>query len=110
MKRFLAGVVGLLPPNGPAFADQLERDGILIEHLWTRATAEGAAVGVGYLAITNNGREADKLTGGTFDGTDRVEVHQMRMESDKMMMRKLNDGPEIKPGETVKFSPGAHIT
>ncbi|MBS0232113.1 MAG: copper chaperone PCu(A)C [Proteobacteria bacterium] len=108
MKQLIVALALLVAFSAPGSAHKFEKGDIVIEHPWTRATAPGAAVGVGYLAITNNGKEVDKLTGGTFDGAGNVEIHEMKMDGDKMLMRQLKDGLEIKPGETVKFSPGGY--
>lgn len=108
MKHLMIAVALLVTFGGPVSAHKFEKNGISIKHPWTRATAPGATVGVGYLTIVNNGKEADKLTGGTFEGAGNVEVHEMKMDGDKMMMRQLKDGLEIKPGETVKFAPGGY--
>ena len=55
-----------------------------------------------------NGKETDRLTGGIFKGASNVEIHEMKMDGDKMTMRELNDGIEIKPGATVTFNPGSY--
>jgi copper(I)-binding protein len=91
--------------SSAVFAHSFKKGDISIDHPWTRATPAGATVGVGYLKITNNGKEPDKLTGGTFGGAEKVEVHEMKMAGDTMMMRQLKDGLEIKAGETVEFAP-----
>lgn len=90
------------------FAHSFNKDSIVVGHPWSRATPAGATVGAGYLKISNNGKEADTLIGGTFNGADRVEVHEMRAEGDIMKMRKLTGGLEVKPGETVELKPSAH--
>lgn len=108
MKRELLAVLALLPLCGAASTREFEKDGLVIDHPWTRATPEGAKAGAGYMTITNKGKENDKLTGGTFDGADEVQVHEMKMEGDKMTMRQLKDGLEIKPGDTVTLSPGGY--
>jgi uncharacterized protein YcnI/copper(I)-binding protein len=83
---------------------------IVIETPWTRATPKGAQVAGGYMKITNNGKQADRLVGGSLDQARRFEVHQMTMVGDVMQMRPLPDGLIIKPGETVELKPGgAHI-
>ena len=46
---------------GAASAYQFEKGSIQITHPWTRATPGGTTVDAGYLAITNNGQEADRL-------------------------------------------------
>jgi len=91
--------------SSAVFAHSFKKGDISIDHPWTRATPDGATVGAGYLKITNNGKEADKLTGGTFDGAETVEMHEMKMTGDTMIMRQLKDGLEIKAGETVEFAP-----
>lgn len=108
MKQLMAALALLVVFSVPGSAHKFEKNGIVVGHPWARATAPGASVGVGYLTITNNGKEADTLTGGTFEGADHIEIHEMKMDGDKMMMRQLKDGLEIKPGETVKFNPGAN--
>lgn len=73
---------------------------------WTRVTPKGAKVAGGYVRITNTGSEPDRLIGGSFDLSARVEVHEMAMDGGVMRMRELAKGLEIKPGETVELKPG----
>lgn len=108
MKQIVIALALVVAFSAAGSAHKFEKNGLAIHHPWTRATAPGAAVGVGYLSITNEGKEADTLTGGTFEGAGAVEIHEMKMDGDKMMMRQLKDGVEIKPGETVKFAPGSY--
>jgi uncharacterized protein YcnI len=77
---------------------------------WTRATPKGAPVGGGYLKITNTGTEPDRLIGGSFPISAKVEVHEMSMDNGVMRMRQLPNGLEIVPGATVELKPaGYHI-
>ncbi len=100
--EFLRAVtMGLCLFGGQAYAG-----GIVIDAPWTRATAPGASVAAGYLAIVNKGTEADRLTGASTAAAQKIEIHEMRMEGDIMKMRALPDGVEIKPGETVTLKPG----
>lgn len=96
----------LLTMSAAALAHSFTQGDITVSHPWSSATPGGAAVGVGYVKITNNGIAADRLKGGTFDGAAAVEVHEMIIEGDAMKMRRLNDGPEIKPHSTVELKPG----
>jgi uncharacterized protein YcnI/copper(I)-binding protein len=75
---------------------------------WTRATPKGAPVGGGYLKITNTGTEPDRLIGGTFPISAKVEVHEMSMDNGMMKMRQLTNGLEIAPGSTVELKPGGY--
>ena len=108
MRSTLLAILALLTIGPAAIAAQFEKGGLVITDPWTRATPGGATAGVGYLSITNKGAAADRLTGGTIENADKVEIHEMQMSGDKMTMRQLSDGLEIKPGETVTFSPGGY--
>ncbi len=90
-------------------ADAASADGtIKIVESWTRATPAGAQVAGGYLKITNSGSQPDRLIGGTLTIAGKVEVHEMSMTDGVMKMRPLEQGLEIKPGETVEFKPGGY--
>jgi copper(I)-binding protein len=102
-------IAGLLAASASAAHDY--KVGTLhIEHPWTRATPKGAEVGGGYMKITNNGTQPDRLVGGSSTVAARFEVHEMSMDNGVMRMRPLKDGLEIKPGQTVELAPGSfHI-
>lgn len=91
-----------------ASASEFKLGDLSVAGPWTRATPGGATVAGGYLTITNKGTEADRLTGGTLTGADKVEIHEMKMDGDKMQMRRVDGGLEIKPGETVALTPGSY--
>jgi len=78
-----------------------------IGHPWTRATPNGAEVAGGFLKITNNGNEDDRLVSVTVDGIARVEIHEMKTENGVMSMRPLKDGLPIPAGATVELEPGS---
>ena len=59
------------------------------------------------MKITNNGKEPDRLIGGTVPFAGRFEVHEMAIEGGVMKMREVK-GLEIKPGETVELKPGGY--
>lgn len=92
----------------PAFAMDYDIGPLHIAQPWARATPPGAQTGGGYMTVTNNGTEPDRLVGGTSPVAGRVEVHEMQVENGIMKMRPLPDGLEIKPGETVTLRPGGH--
>ena len=90
----------------PALAADVVKGDIKVSQPWTRATPGGAKVAVGYLTITNTGKTADKLIGGTSSAASSVEIHDMTMTDGVMRMRRVEGGLEIKPGETVALKPG----
>lgn len=79
---------------------------LAVEGAWTRATAEGAKVGAGYLTIRNTGDKADRLVGIGTSVAGRGEIHDMTMTEGVMRMRRLADGIEIPAGGSVELKPG----
>jgi uncharacterized protein YcnI len=101
--------IALLPVADKGQAAQTFKVGTLvIEAPWARATPGGAQVGGGYMKITNTGKDADRLVGGSLPIAGEVEVHEMAMTGNVMKMRRLADGLEIKPGESVELKPGGN--
>lgn len=109
-----AGIIGLfclmaLSSLSATAADFTKGD-IKIVQPWARATPGGAKVAAGYLTITNSGKTADRLIGGTALSAGTLELHDMTMTDGVMRMRRVDKGIEIKPGETVALKPGTlHI-
>lgn len=79
---------------------------LAIEGAWTRATAEGAKVGAGYLTIRNTGATADTLVSVTTPAAGSGEMHDMTMTEGVMRMRRMADGVEIPAGGNIEFKPG----
>ena len=92
----------------PAVAHEYAVGSLHIGHPWSRATPKGAAIGAGYLKITNNGTAPDRLLGGSSEAAKSFELHVMSMENGVMKMRPVEGGIEIKPGETVEFKPESY--
>jgi copper(I)-binding protein len=114
LKRFTLVAAAFLAFIGTAVtqasADDVKVGALQISAPWARATPKGAAVGGGYLKITNTGTAPDRLVGGTTSISGRLEVHEMSMSGNTMKMRQLTNGLEIKPGATVELKPGGvHI-
>ena len=94
--------------GGAAETKTYKAGSITVEAPWSRATPGGAKVAGGYMKLTNNGKEPDRLIGGSVPFAGRFEVHEMAMEGGVMKMRELPKGIEIKPGETVELKPGGY--
>lgn len=106
-----APMLRLAAASGDAMAQMagmVHAGDLMISAPWTRATPPGAKVAGGYLTIINGGKDSDRLTGGSFDGGGRIEVHEMSVSDGVMKMRALSGGLEIKPGATVKLEPGGY--
>lgn len=108
MKRFLLSASALLLFAGSAFAHDYTLGDLSIHHPVARATPANAPVSAGYMTITNNGAEADRLIGASVDFAGKAEIHEMTMDNDVMKMRQLQDGLEIPAGGTVTLMPGGY--
>lgn len=81
---------------------------IKLERPWTRATPKGSTVAGGFVKIVNSSTTPDRLTGGTFAISKRVEVHEMAMIDGVMKMRGLSQGLVIGAGQSVELKPGSY--
>lgn len=79
---------------------------LIVARPWSRPTPGGAKVVAGYMRITNTGASPDRLVGGSTPIAGRFEIHASALTDGVMKMRRLVDGIEIAPGETVIFKPG----
>jgi copper(I)-binding protein len=94
----------------PALAQNFSAGDIVVEEPWARATPKGASVGAGYMTIHNNGATADKLTGGSADFANDVQVHEMAMKDGVVTMRQMTDGLTIPPKGSITLGPkGYHL-
>lgn len=81
---------------------------LTIDHPYARSTPPSSPVGGGFMTITNNGTEADRLIAGTSTFADTVEIHEMIMVDGVMKMNQIEDGLEIPAGKTVELKPGSY--
>jgi copper(I)-binding protein len=103
-------LLGFCSLSGAAGAHDYRIGSIHIDHPWATATPNGAKVGAGYLKITNEGTQPDRLIALTSPAARKVTLHGSVNENGVVKMRTLENGIEIKPGETVELKPeGAHV-
>jgi|JRHI01.1.fsa_nt_gi hypothetical protein len=92
--------------------DTVTADGKLaLEGAWARPTPEGTSISAGYLKITNRGDKPDTLLGASTPAANSAELHESAVDAEGVMtMRPVENGLEIKPGQTVELKPaGVHI-
>ena len=101
----IAGMIIAYCIAANAMATEYKAGLITINAPWSRATPKSALMGIGYLAIRNNGTTPDRIIGGSVDVADRFELHVTIIENGIARMRELSE-IEIKSGETIEFKPG----
>ena len=79
---------------------------ISVDDSYARASRPGAPTGAMFMAITNAGTEADRLTGVSSDVAQMVELHTHIEEDGVMRMRPMANGIEIPAGETHMLERG----
>lgn len=115
MRQFIRHAFGAvavlsLAIAGVADAHDYQAGPIKVGHPWTRATAPGAAVGAGYLKITNTSDKPVQLLGATTPAAAAVEIHSMTMDGGVMRMRPIAGGLAIPAKTTVELkSGGLHL-
>ena len=88
-----------------AQAHEIKIGDLVIGHPWARQSPMGADVAAGFMTITNNGKEADRLVKATASVAPTVQLHEMKMEGDVMKMSEVPGGIVIPPGATVELKP-----
>jgi len=106
MFRKLSCIIAAALLTAPALAHDYTAGSLKIGHPWARATPKGAQIGGGDFAITNTGKEPDRLIGGSISVAKKFEIHEMSMDGGVMKMRAMPDGIAIDPGKTVTLKPG----
>ena len=101
-------VATLVPTWAPAWAQNYKLGSLEISQPWTRATPATAQSAGGFLTVTNKGTTPDRLISARSTVSDKVEVHEVRMDGNVMKMRELEKGLEIAPGATVMLKPGGY--
>jgi len=81
---------------------------IAVENAWSRAVPKGTSVGVGYLAIRNEGDEPDRLVSASASLAAETEIHQTTMADGVMRMRPVPDGVPVPAKSTVMLEPSGY--
>lgn len=77
-----------------------------VAHPYATPSLAGSKVGAAYfMAIKNNGKEADQLVGATGDVSASVEIHEMTMDNNVMKMRAVSE-VQLPAGFEVAFKHG----
>ncbi len=103
---FLAALLLAMPAAIPAQAHDYQAGSVHIDHPWARATAPAARAGAGFMALVNQGGEADRLIAARTPMADTAELHTHINDNGIMRMRPIEGGIALPPGQTVTLAPG----
>lgn len=78
---------------------------LYIGHAWSRPTADGMSMGVGYLTLTNRGQKDDILVSASTPVAEGVEFHESTV-VDGMARMRSREEIAVPAGATVKLEPG----
>jgi copper(I)-binding protein len=105
MLRYLFALTAALLLAAAASAHQYSVGSLVIDHPWSRPTAEGMPMGVAYLSITNNGPREDELLEAHTPLAAHVEFHRSTFDAGMARMRPVST-LIIAPNSTVTAAPG----
>ena len=109
-RTLAAALIAALLLSTSALAHSVTVGSLSLTDLWTRATPPGAPTAVGYLTITNNGTEADKLIAASSPQAESGGLHMMAVRDGVMSMHWVEGGIDIPAEGTVTLAPGGiHI-
>lgn len=87
-------------------AAQTRAGDIVITDARSRETPPLGKVGAAYFTLTNTGKSADRLLGGSTPAAAELQIHEVLNTDGVMRMRQLEQGLALPPGQTVKAAPG----
>ena len=107
-RQFIVGIFCMLTP---LFANigftQPKLNTIQIDNPVVRASAPGQMISSAYFKIQNKSNSPDRLVGVSFPKAKEVQLHEMKMDMDRMMMRQVSF-IEVPANGTVELRPGGY--
>ena len=107
MKRILTFAASLLLAV-PALAHEVKVGDLEIIHPNIPQPAASAKAAGGFLAISNEGTEADRLIGVEADFAAKSETHESKVDENGVGTMEHVDAVEIPPGQTVNLEHGGY--
>jgi copper(I)-binding protein len=108
--RAILSLLLLVATAQPLLAHDFKAGSIVVDHPWSRATPPGAKVAAGYVALRNEGGEADRLVAASGAIAGRTEIHEMAVDGNGVMTMRPVEGVEIPAGGSAELKPGGfHI-
>lgn len=86
-----------------AHAHDYKAGSLVIAHPWTPQPPVGAKVAAGFLKITNEGKEDDRLVSVATEIAGKSQIHGMKIENGIMSMFEIEGGLIIPAGQSVEL-------
>lgn len=106
--RLLLAACALTLAFAAGAAQPAQKDALVLDQAWARATPPSAPVAGGFVTIRNTAKRADRLLSATSPDAKTVEIHEMSMDNGVMRMRRIDDGLPIAPKGTLELKPGGY--
>ena len=107
LKKTLTALI-LLSVSGLILAHEYKINQLVVDYPIARETPPGTKVGAGYLIITNNGDEDEKLIGVFGDISPIIQIHSMSIENNVMRMQEMKGGLVIPAKQSVRLEAGGN--
>ena len=110
MKKIFASysLLLLISMAQTVMAHEFKVGSITVDHPYAAVSMAGSKNGAVYFkGFKNAGKEVDQLISVKSKIADKTEIHEMKMEGDRMMMRELN-GLEIPAKGSAQLKPGGN--
>jgi copper(I)-binding protein len=91
--------------GGRSIAQSPSENDVAVTNAWANATPHGSTIGVIYMTLVNNGKNADRWLAGTTPVAEKVEFHSNINDNGVMRMRELT-AIDVAPGAKVLLKPG----
>ncbi len=105
--KILAFAVALFVAS-PVFAHEVTVGDLQIIHPHIPQPAATAKAAGGFMAITNNGTEVERLIGIESDIAAKSDVHESKVDANGVGTMEHVDAIEIPPGETINLEHGGY--
>lgn len=93
-----------------AHAHDYKAGSLVITHPWTPQPPVGAKVAAGFLKISNEGKEDDRLVSVTTEIAGKAQIHGMEIDNGVMSMFEIEGGLAIPAGQSVELkSKSTHV-
>ena len=100
-------IMGLVLSVSLLNANENSAGNYLITKPYIPATPPGSQVAAGYLQLTNNSDQIDRLLSIEVPFAKMAEIHEIIMDGDVAKMRKLGAPLALQPGAVVSLEPGS---